>query len=217
MQIVSFTTKLRRVLIIDAAHLKGRFLGAMFLAVAMDGNNNIVPIAFGVGRSETTDEWTWFLEMLRECIGQLSGLVFMSDRAAAIGASITAVFPTAHHALCCRHLMMNVKTRDANIKHYKHQFWKACKANTEYEFTRRMDTLRLHVPVGAQLMDELGPEKWSRAYFPGVRFNIMTSNSAESVNALSRFARRLPIIMLMEYFRDFQQRWYYLRRQKGGS
>ncbi|KAJ9546953.1 hypothetical protein OSB04_019496 [Centaurea solstitialis] len=44
------------VLIIDAAHLKGAYLGTMFLVVVMDGNNNIVPVAFGVGRSETADE-----------------------------------------------------------------------------------------------------------------------------------------------------------------
>ncbi|KAJ9541351.1 hypothetical protein OSB04_027857 [Centaurea solstitialis] len=34
---------------VHAAHLKGPYLGTMFLVVAMDGNNNIVPIAFGVG------------------------------------------------------------------------------------------------------------------------------------------------------------------------
>ena len=54
MQINTFLRNLRLVLIIDAAHLKGPYLGTMFLVVAMDGNNNIVPIAFGVGRSETT-------------------------------------------------------------------------------------------------------------------------------------------------------------------
>ncbi|KAJ9552354.1 hypothetical protein OSB04_016399 [Centaurea solstitialis] len=51
-----FLQNLRRVLIIDAAHLKGPYLGTMFLVVAMDGNNNIVPIAFGVGKSETSEE-----------------------------------------------------------------------------------------------------------------------------------------------------------------
>ena len=56
---------LRRVLIIEAAHLKGSYLGPMLLVVAMDGNNNIMPFAFRVGRSETVDEWTWFLNMLK--------------------------------------------------------------------------------------------------------------------------------------------------------
>ena len=95
---------LRRVLIIDAAHLKGCYLGMMFLAVAMDGDNSIVPLAFGVGKSETGDEWTWFLSMLRQAIGDPQGLVFMSDRAPSISAAISAMYPNAAHALCCRHL-----------------------------------------------------------------------------------------------------------------
>ncbi|KAJ9539428.1 hypothetical protein OSB04_032161 [Centaurea solstitialis] len=36
--------------------LEGEYLGTMFLVVAMDGNNNIVLVALGVGRSETADE-----------------------------------------------------------------------------------------------------------------------------------------------------------------
>ncbi|GJR03882.1 hypothetical protein Tco_0526866 [Tanacetum coccineum] len=34
------------------AHLKGEFLGTMYLAVAMDGNNQILPLAYGVGNKE---------------------------------------------------------------------------------------------------------------------------------------------------------------------
>jgi transposase-like protein len=188
----------------------------MFLVVAMDGNNNIVPIAFGVGRSETADEWTWFLNMLKGCIGEPEGLVFVSDRAASINVAITNIFPSAHHALCCRHLLMNVRSRDQRIKIFKTPYWKACKAYTTREFDRMMHVLQVEVPAGAQLMEEVGVDRWSRAHFPGERYNIMTSNSAESINAMSRFARRLPIVGLMEYFREFQQEWYFIRRDKAG-
>ncbi|KAJ9548659.1 hypothetical protein OSB04_021202 [Centaurea solstitialis] len=212
--IQTFLENLRPILIIDAAHLKGAYLGTMFLVVAMDGNNNIVPVAFGVGRSETADEWTWFLNMLKGCIGEPRGLVFMSDRAASINAAISAIFPGAHHALCCRHLVMNVRSRDPRIKVYRIAYWKACKAYTTRVFDRMMNILQVGVPEGAKLMEEVGVDRWSRAYFPAKRFNIMTSNSAESINAMSRFARRLPIVGLIEYFREFQQEWYFLRRNK---
>lgn len=66
-------------------------------------------------------------------------------------------------------------------------------------------------------MLQAGVEKWSRAHFPGERFNIMTSNSAESVNALSRYARKLPIIMLIEFFRQSVQKWYFVRRETAGK
>ncbi|KAJ9555661.1 hypothetical protein OSB04_010275 [Centaurea solstitialis] len=213
----TFLQNLRRVLIIDVAHLKGPYLGTMFLVVAMDGNNNIVPIAFGVGKSETADEWTWFLSKLKRCIGEPEGLVFMSDRAASINAAITTIFPNSHHALCCRHLVMNVRSRDSRIKVFKTPYWKACKAYTTYVFDRMMNILRVAIPDGARLIEEVGVERWLRVYFPGIRYNIMTSNSAESINAMSRFARRLPIVGLIEYFRAFQQEWYFIRRAKADS
>ena len=56
MQIDTLLRNLRRVLIIDVTHLKGPYLGTMLLVVTMDVNNNITPIAFGVGRSEMEDE-----------------------------------------------------------------------------------------------------------------------------------------------------------------
>ncbi|GKA77661.1 hypothetical protein Tco_0784198, partial [Tanacetum coccineum] len=48
-----FVNHLRPLLIIDAAHLKGLYKGTNLLAVGMDGNNQIVPIAFGICKGET--------------------------------------------------------------------------------------------------------------------------------------------------------------------
>ncbi|GKD01308.1 transposase, MuDR, MULE transposase domain protein [Tanacetum coccineum] len=56
---------------------------------------------------------------------------------------------------------------------------------------------------------------WSRAHCPANRYNYLTSNSAESVNSLSRRARKLPVTHLMEFFRALLQRWYYERRYEG--
>ncbi|KAJ9556871.1 hypothetical protein OSB04_011485 [Centaurea solstitialis] len=124
---------LRKVLIIDCAHLKGDYLGTMFLAVAMDANNQVVLIAIGVAKSESGDSCTYFFQMLRRCIGEMEGLG--------------------------------------------------------------------------------QPKQVLRAHFPGLRYNIMTSNSVECMNAHSRFARKGAIVGLMEYFRAFQQEWYSKRRE----
>ncbi|KAE8724069.1 hypothetical protein F3Y22_tig00010968pilonHSYRG00196 [Hibiscus syriacus] len=43
----SFITCMRSVIIVDGAHLKGRNLGVNLLAVAIDANNGILPIAYG--------------------------------------------------------------------------------------------------------------------------------------------------------------------------
>ncbi|KAJ9542466.1 hypothetical protein OSB04_028972 [Centaurea solstitialis] len=93
----SFREGLRLLLIMDGAHLKGDYVGSMFLAVGMNANNQICPIAMGVGKSESGQAWTWFLRRLRGCIGEPANLTFVTDRAPAI--------ELAHHGLCARHLV----------------------------------------------------------------------------------------------------------------
>ncbi|KAJ9566920.1 hypothetical protein OSB04_002886 [Centaurea solstitialis] len=176
---------LRKVLIINCAHLKGDYLGTMFLAIAMDTNNQVVPIAIGVAKSESGDSCTYFFQMLRRCIGEMEGLVFMTDRYGPLRQAINTVYLTAYHTY---------------------------RAYTTYEFDLHMSALRAVVP-GAELLDRVNPNRWSRAHFPGLRYNIMTSNSVECMNAHSRFARKGAIVGLMEYFRAFQQEWYSKRRE----
>ncbi|GKA58868.1 transposase, MuDR, MULE transposase domain protein [Tanacetum coccineum] len=78
----TFLNYLRPVLMIDAAHLKGLYKGTNLVAVAMDGNNQIVPIAFGICKGETGPCWSWWMSVLKECIGDNPNLLFISDRLA---------------------------------------------------------------------------------------------------------------------------------------
>ncbi|KAE8718561.1 hypothetical protein F3Y22_tig00110013pilonHSYRG00554 [Hibiscus syriacus] len=103
--------------IVDGAHLKGRYLGVNLLAVVMDANNEILPIAYGVGKSETSDSWTWFMGHLRDCIGPISNLTTISDRANSIDNAVRRCFPDAFHGLCGVHLYRNLKSRTAVALH----------------------------------------------------------------------------------------------------
>ncbi|GJV87229.1 hypothetical protein Tco_1531167 [Tanacetum coccineum] len=49
----TFLNYQRPVLMIDVAHLNGLYKGTNLVVVAMDGNNQIVPIAFGICKGET--------------------------------------------------------------------------------------------------------------------------------------------------------------------
>nr|GFB20042.1 transposase, MuDR, MULE transposase domain protein [Tanacetum cinerariifolium] len=109
----------------------GLYKGTNLVAVAMDGNNQIVPIAFGVCKGETAS-----MNILQ------------------------IVQPDAYKKLC-----------DAR------------------------------------------PERWSRAHCPLVRYNYMTSNSVDSVNACSVIYRKEPVLKLAKTYRAMVQQWYYERRQ----
>ncbi|GKC35588.1 transposase, MuDR, MULE transposase domain protein [Tanacetum coccineum] len=90
---------LRPLLIIDAAHLKGQYKGTNLVVVGMNGNNQIVPIAFGIYKGETGLCWSWWMSVLKECIGDSLNLQFIFDRHAAIALAVHNEFLLAFHDL----------------------------------------------------------------------------------------------------------------------
>ncbi|GJS70612.1 transposase, MuDR, MULE transposase domain protein [Tanacetum coccineum] len=188
----------------------GIYKGTNLVAVAMDGNNQIVPIAFGICKGETGPCWSWWMSVLKECIGDNPNLLFISDRHAAIALAVEKEFPLAFHVVCCRHLMMNLGLKN---KKRKGLFWKICKAYTREDYATNMNTLQIVQPDAHEKLCRAGPQRWSRAHCPLVRYNYMTSNSVESVNACSVIYRKEPVLKLAETYRAMVQEWYYKRRQ----
>ncbi|KAL5554741.1 hypothetical protein UlMin_042142 [Ulmus minor] len=75
-----------------------------------------------------------------------------------------------------------------------------------------MNTLTLVQPWLGPYLEEVGYERWSRAYLEGHRYNIMTTNISECINAILVKERELPITTLAEEMRSLVQRWHYERR-----
>ncbi|XP_071738695.1 uncharacterized protein [Rutidosis leptorrhynchoides] len=212
----SFVNYARPVIIVDGAHLKSRYLGTNLIDVAMDANNGILPLAYGIGAGETTDHWTWFFGNLRDSL-QSSGccivnLTIISDRAPAIAAGISNVFPEVFHALCARHLLGNLKSVSKRVKSYEWHYWKMCKAYRKSDFDHHYGILARRIPDSARTLTTVGLNRWSRHHTDRVRYAYLTSNSAESMNALSVHARKLPITMLLEFFRASVQQWFWEHR-----
>ncbi|XP_071718099.1 uncharacterized protein [Rutidosis leptorrhynchoides] len=151
----------------------------------MDANNGILPSAYGIGAGETTDHWTWFFGNLRTSGCCIDNLTIISDRAPAIAAGISIVFSEVFHALCARHLLGNLKSVSKRVKSYEWHYWKMCKAYRKSDFDHHYDR---------------------------VRYAYLTTNSAESINALSVHARKLPVTMLLEFFRASVQQWFWEHR-----
>ena len=84
---ISFSaySELRPFIVVDGCHIKSRYGLILLTAVALDGNNNLLPLAWGVVWSETEDNWIRFLSLVRrnliEVENDYSGKqVIMSDR-----------------------------------------------------------------------------------------------------------------------------------------
>ncbi|PON56169.1 hypothetical protein PanWU01x14_183780 [Parasponia andersonii] len=80
------------------------------------------------------------------------------------------------------------------------------------DFLHHFEKIKVKDQAIANYLEEIGIEKWSRANFSAIRYNIMTSNNAESFNNTSRDAQKYPIITLAEFLRYTLQTWFFERR-----
>ncbi|XP_021279815.1 uncharacterized protein LOC110413368 [Herrania umbratica] len=75
-----FRDVMRRMVTIDATHLKGRFKGVLFVTVCKDENECVYPVAFGISHVEDEDSWTWFLSKLHDAVGCPENTMFISNQ-----------------------------------------------------------------------------------------------------------------------------------------
>nr|GEX42667.1 transposase, MuDR, MULE transposase domain protein [Tanacetum cinerariifolium] len=85
-----------------------------------------------------------------------------------------------------------------------------------YQFLNDRPAPERHAAIALAVQNEFPlayHDRWSRAHCPLVRYNYLTSNSVESVNACTIMYRKLPVIKLAETYRAMVQDWYYKRRK----
>ncbi|XP_024016359.1 uncharacterized protein LOC112089836 [Eutrema salsugineum] len=201
---------MRNVVVIDGAHLKGKYGGCLLTASCQDGNYQLFPIAFGIVDGENDNAWIWFFRKLIEVIPDRHDLVFVSDR------HNTRVYPMAQHCACVVHLQRNIqaifKKRPLN-----YMVSKAARAFLQSDFYDHFEEIHETDEGCASYLTAIGYEHWARSHFPGVCYNIMTSNVAESLNNVLLGARDHPIVPLIECIRATLMCWFATRREDANS
>ncbi|XP_019100822.1 PREDICTED: uncharacterized protein LOC109132845 [Camelina sativa] len=69
----------------------------------------------------------------------------------------------------------------------------------------------------ADYLMEIGLPHWTLSHFPGSRYNIMSSNISESLNAAMKKAVDYPIVSMVEFLRAMLMRWFWCRRTLAGK
>ncbi|XP_062105306.1 uncharacterized protein LOC133816962 [Humulus lupulus] len=193
----------------DGTFLTTRCGGTLLCAMGQDANKQIYPIEFSVVDSENNDSWLYFLLRLKEAIGEVENLVFVSDRHTSIASALTKNFPEAHHGACIHHVSMNIRAK-FKIDHCHEEFFLAAKAYKKREFLRHFEKIKFKdLAIAQYLENQVGFEKWARSFFPGHRYNLMTTGIAESWNNVIAEARGWPITYLMEFMRHTLQKCQY--------
>ncbi|KAL0540231.1 hypothetical protein IC582_024464 [Cucumis melo] len=209
-----FLNCIRPVIVMDGTFLKNKYRGQLIVAVCLDGNNQIYPLAFGVVDRETDDSIQWFLEKLKGAIGEVPNLGFVTDRKTCFAKGISSVFPSAFHGLCVQHLSQNLHDKYKNDT-VATLFYNASRTYRESTFVEAWRHL-LSFPNGSgKYLNDVGIARWSRVHCPGRRYNMMTTNIAESMNSILKEPRDLPIASFLENVRALLQRWFWERREEG--
>ncbi|CAI9786117.1 unnamed protein product [Fraxinus pennsylvanica] len=96
----------RQLLGLDECFLKGNFGGQMLVAVALDANDCIYPIAYAIVEMENARSWRWFLSHLGEDLRIINSneWTFMTDRHKGLQKVVEDLYPDAEHRFCVRHM-----------------------------------------------------------------------------------------------------------------
>ncbi|XP_057747930.1 uncharacterized protein LOC130967126 [Arachis stenosperma] len=181
---------------IDGTHLYGKYEGTLLIAIAQDGNSNILPVGFALVEGENAESWTFFLSNLRQHVTPQPGLLVISDRHNGIKAALEApdggwLPPSAYRAFCIRHVAANFaltfKGKDA-----RRLLVNAAYAKTEVEFDYWFDILRSEDPTMCEWANRIDYSLWTQHRDEGRRFGHMTTNISECVNSILKGGQKSP-------------------------
>ena len=172
-----------------------------------DADTRVFPIAFAVVESENSDSWKWFFERLSTIVEDSSELNLISDRCAAIFAAKEKWYPRAHHGICLVHLQRNVGDKYKGLSQKAMVGW-AGEAFKVSEFQKVYDLIKLTDWRCWDYLEKIDRKLWTCSHFEEEKYNMMTSNIAESFNHALLPPRDSPIMALLEFICWMLTRWF---------
>ncbi|GJX44054.1 heat stress transcription factor B-4-like protein [Tanacetum coccineum] len=167
----------RDLLGLDGAFMKGPFPGQVLVAVGLDSNNGIYPLAYALVEAESKSSWYWFLQCLGDDIDlhPNSNFTFISDR---------------QKGWCGQT--------------YKDLLWRAASATNVRDFEKYMLKLKMINPKAHEWLNKIPAEHWARSYFLGrSKSDLLLNNIYEVFNGKIVGGRDKPVITLLEYTREY--------------
>ncbi|XP_025661790.1 uncharacterized protein [Arachis hypogaea] len=158
---------------IDGTHLYGKYGGTLFVAIAQDGNSNILPVAFVLVEGENVESWLFSLSHLRQHVTPQLGILVISNRHNGIRAEL--------EGKDARRLLVN-----------------AAYAKTEVELDYWFDILRSEDPAMCDWANRIDYTLWTQQRDEGRRFGHMTTNISECVNSILKGVRNLLVCSLVK-------------------
>ncbi|KAM6563311.1 hypothetical protein CsatB_023309 [Cannabis sativa] len=193
----------RPIIGLDGCFLKGYCRGMLLVAIGIDANNNMFPLAYVVVEKENTDSWTWFVQLLKEDLDVQDTrlFTFISDRQKGLERAVAEIYEGSEIRFCVRHLYANFKKEFPGLL-LKQQLWVCARATTVEEFKRRMDELKETNAAAFEWLSKKSPSEWTKSHFRTFsKCDMLLNNLCESFNSAILDGRDKEIITLLEYVR----------------
>ncbi|XP_044506443.1 uncharacterized protein LOC123226047 [Mangifera indica] len=205
----------RRFIGVDGCHLKGHFGGVLLSAVAIDANSGIFPLAICVCEVENNDSWGYFLGMLKEFMGDVLPITFMSDRQKGIIHALQTQWPNAKSRFCARHVYANFRKTFPGV-HLRNLFWAISRASNKVDFHEALNKMKAVDETAYKWVIDNEPDQWSRFGFDTeAKSDHITNNMSETFNSWLGEGRELPILSLLELYRRRIMKRLYSRLKAG--
>jgi hypothetical protein len=182
---------------LDSTHTRSQYNLTLLIAVGIDTEDCILPIAWALVPSENETWWTWFCEHLFEAFdGSFEpDTVIISDRNKGLLNAVKSKLPGIYHAMCCQHIVENIHKK-FSIQ-YKAPFWQIARAGSLRAFDMAVQALQNTAPEVKEYISSIGYKTFAFVRFPQSRFGHDTSNIVESTNSAWREIQELPPLQLL--------------------
>ncbi|KAG6506536.1 uncharacterized protein LOC121980428 [Zingiber officinale] len=208
----------RPFLFLDAFSLKENRHLKFLAATAVDGENDIYPVAFSVVDTENNETWHWFLEQLKSSFTQARAITFISSSQNGMEEELSKVFEDGFHCYSEQYLIENFQNemksswtqevKDKMIHHLKSAIY----ANTVNEFNECIENIRSESKEIAEWVLGTKPETWSDAFFKGLRYGQYSSVAVEKYNDWLSVGSEPSVLQIVDTMRCSLMELMYSRR-----
>ncbi|KAL3682825.1 hypothetical protein R1sor_000847 [Riccia sorocarpa] len=201
---------------LDVCHTKNKkYPTLLFLATIVDGNNQILVLAYGIALVEDRDTWCWFISNLKQCIHGLASpnVLIVSDRQKGLIDAVAEELPANEHIHCTFHLQMNLR------RHFGAQvsknFQRVIYATTKEKYEEALTILEEQYTNGkeaAEYIRAIDVGKYARYALKLPRYGRVTSNAVECMNGAFLKFQMYAVRRLIFELWTYMMRCFYERR-----
>lgn len=197
----------RPLLFLDMVTLKAARRWKLLTATAVDGENDMFPVAMAIVDDESDDNWHWFLLQLKSVIGMSRTITFVSNRQNGLEEVVSQVFDVCYHGYCISQLIQEFKAefddswpqdlKDGMVDNLIHAVY-ACKVD---EFDECIEAIKAESQELADWVMSTKPDLWSDVFFKGMRYCQYSSAAAQTFNEWISSRQEPSVLQIIDMIR----------------